>query len=43
LLTNEQRYAANKVADMVYDEWIKKYERSEGDYQMTFEDMEGWK
>ena len=43
LLTNEQRYAANHVADMVYDEWIKQYERAEGNYQMTFEDLEGWK
>lgn len=41
-LDNNQRYKANKVADKVYDEWVRKYERKEGNYQTTFEDMEGW-
>lgn len=40
LLSNDQRYEANKVADRVHDAWIKKYERQEGDYQMTFDDLE---
>ena len=33
LLTNEQRYKANKVADRVYDEWLKKYEENKPNYQ----------
>lgn len=41
-ITNEQRYEANKVADKVYENWVKQHERAEGEYQMTFEDMEGW-
>lgn len=39
LLTNSQRYAANKVADCVHDNWIRAYERAEGSYQMTFNDF----
>lgn len=41
LLTNEQRYEANKVADKVFAEWVKTYERKNDDcYQFTFEDLE---
>lgn len=40
LLTTEQRYKANAVADIVHEEWIKNYERENGgSYQMTFEDI----
>ena len=36
LLTNEQRYEANKVADRVYNEWKYKYEReNESSYQLS--------
>ena len=41
LLTNEQRYAANKVADIVFDNWVKQYERKTGGYQLAFCDLEG--
>lgn len=44
LLTNEQRYNANHVADVVFENWRKKYEREiEGCYQLTFEDLEVYK
>lgn len=40
LLTPEQRYKANKVADKVYNAWVRRYEReNEENYQMTFEDF----
>ena len=35
LLTNEERYAANKVADIVYDEWLTEYEKSQDKYQTS--------
>ena len=39
-LTCEQRYKANKMADKVYEEWVKKYEReSNENYQLTFDDI----
>lgn len=38
-LTNEQRYAANRIADKVYDEWLSKYEKeNEPYYQMSLFD-----
>lgn len=38
-LTNEQRYKANKVADRVYSEWLKRYQREhEQYYQITLFD-----
>ncbi len=41
LLTNEQRYKANRIADRVFEEWVNCYERdTEGHYQMTLWDME---
>lgn len=40
LLTCEQRYKANKMADKVYEEWVKKYERKNNEnYQLTFDDI----
>lgn len=39
-LTPEQRYAANKVADRVFDEWAKRYEReNDENYQITIWDL----
>lgn len=35
MLTNEERYKANKVADRVYDEWIIEYEKSQDRYQTS--------
>lgn len=41
ILTQEQRYKANKVADRVYKEWVERYERENcTEYQMTLSDME---
>lgn len=40
LLTNSQRYRANKVADEVYDNWVADYERANGNYQISFTDLE---
>lgn len=41
LLTNEQRYKANRVADTVYDEWKFKFERENEEYfQMNIFEME---
>lgn len=38
-LTNDQRYKANKVADRVYMEWRKRYERENGQfYQISLFD-----
>lgn len=40
ILTCEQRYKANKVADRVYKEWRERYEREhENCYQLSFEDL----
>ena len=39
-LTNEERYRANRVADEVYAEWERKYEREHGDYQLSLFDKE---
>ena len=40
LLTNEQRYKANSIADKVYENWVKRYERENNDsYQITLEDI----
>ena len=40
MLTNEQRYAANGIADRVYNEWVKRYERETNQtYQLTFDDL----
>ena len=40
ILTCEQRYKANKVADRVYKEWRDRYEREhETCYQLSFEDL----
>ena len=41
MLTNEQRYEANRIADKVFSCWVKKYERSDWGYQMSFEDFGG--
>lgn len=42
LLTCEQRYKANKIADKVFDEWSANYEReTEGHYQLSFSDWSG--
>ena len=39
LLTNEQRYKANKVADRVFTEWCRAYERQHSTfYQITLFD-----
>ena len=39
-LTNDQRYRANEVADEVFNEWVKQYERENNEnYQLTFEDV----
>lgn len=34
-LTNDQRYKANKVADMVYSEWLQKYEKENEPFYQT--------
>ena len=40
ILTCEQRYKANKVADRVYREWREQYERdNETYYQLSFDDL----
>lgn len=40
ILTCEQRYKANKVADRVYKEWRERYEREhETCYQLSFMDL----
>jgi hypothetical protein len=40
ILTCEQRYKANKVADRVYKEWCQQYEREhETSYQLTLADL----
>lgn len=42
LLTCEQRYKANKIADKVFDEWSAIYEReTEGHYQLSLSDWSG--
>ena len=38
LLTNEQRYKANAVADRVFNEWIKKYSKNKEGYQFLLFD-----
>ncbi len=41
ILTCEQRYKANKVADRVFEEWKAQYERKyEPSYQMSLSDLE---
>lgn len=41
ILTCEQRYKANKVADRVFEEWKAQYERKyESSYQMSLSDLE---
>lgn len=41
ILTCEQRYRANKVADRVFEEWKAQYERKyESNYQMSLSDLE---
>lgn len=38
-MTQQQRYDANKVADRVYQEWLKRYQRECGDhYQLSLFD-----
>lgn len=39
-LTNEQRYRANKVADKVYYEWKRRYEKDKPNFQLSLFDME---
>ena len=40
ILTQEQRYNANKVADQVFKKWVELYERkNNSNYQLTFNDM----
>ena len=38
-LTNEQRYAANKVADRVYSEWFSRYMQDKDGYQYSLFDL----
>lgn len=38
LLTNEQRYKANKVADKVYSEWERDYTRNKPNFQLSLLD-----
>lgn len=41
ILTCEQRYKANKVADRVFEEWKAQYEgKYEPSYQMSLSDLE---
>ena len=40
LLTDDERDKANKVADRVYEEWKKDYEKSKGCYQWSLFDEE---
>ena len=41
ILTQEQRYKANKVADRVFSEWKHRFEReNESSYQLTLADLE---
>lgn len=35
LLTNEQRYKANSVADRVFEEWKRKYEEDKPNFQTS--------
>ena len=39
-LTNEQRYQANKIADKVYNEWKRNYEKNKPNYQLSLFEME---
>lgn len=39
-LTNEQRYKANSVADEVYLNWLREYEKSDEFYQTSIFDLE---
>jgi hypothetical protein len=40
ILTCEQRYKANRVADRVYKEWCQRYEREHDTcYQLTLADL----
>ena len=38
ILTNEQRYKANKVADKVYYEWERDYTRNKPNFQLSLLD-----
>jgi len=40
LLTNEQRYEANKVADRVFEEWKRRYEQDKPNYQTSLFEVE---
>lgn len=40
LLTDEERKKANNIADIVYNEWIKEYEKNNGNYQFSIFDEE---
>ena len=35
LLSNDERYKANKIADKVHEEWIREYEKDQPDYQTS--------
>ena len=35
MLTNYQRYEANKVADRVYNEWLIDYQKNDNNYQLS--------
>lgn len=37
-LTNQQRYAANKVADRVDEEWLREYMKTQDNYQLSLFD-----
>lgn len=39
-LTNEERYRANRVADQVYEEWERQFEKASGNYQISLFDKE---
>lgn len=39
LLTEEEREKANKVADKVYEEWLKEYRKTQENYQFDMFDM----
>lgn len=42
LLTPEQRYNANGIADRVYKEWVEEYEKNQDGYQFSiFDYMKG--
>lgn len=39
-LSNKQRYEANKIADIVDEEWVREYSKNQDNYQFSLFDME---